>query len=42
MFPLLFLPVFFKEFVFDFTIPFTFSEIMKALVFVEHLLTPGF
>ena len=26
----------FKEFVFVFTIPFTFPEIMKALFFVEH------
>ena len=34
--------VFFKKFVFAFTIPFTFSEIMKALLLVEYLLTPGF
>ena len=34
--------MFFKEFVFDFTIPFTLSEIMKALVLVEHLSMSGF
>ena len=34
--------VFFREFVFDFTKPCTFSEIIKALVLVEHLSTTGF
>ena len=34
--------VFFKEFVFAFTIPFTFSEIMKALLLVEQLSRAGF
>ena len=34
--------VFFKEFVFACTIPFTFPEIMKALVLVEHISTTGF
>ena len=34
--------MFFKEFVFAFNIPFTFSEIMKALVLVEHLAKTGF
>ena len=33
---------FFKEFTFTFTIPFTFSEIMKVLVFVGHLSRTGF
>ena len=33
---------FFKEFVFAFTIPCTFSEIMKDLLLVEHLLAAGF
>ena len=32
----------FKEFVFGFTIPFTFSEILKALALVEHLSMAGF
>ena len=32
----------FKEFVFAFTIPFTFREIMKTLVLVEHLSTTSF
>ena len=34
--------MFFKEFVFAFTIPFTFPEIMKAILLVEHLLTADF
>ena len=32
----------FKEFVFAFTIPFTFSEIMRAFVLVGYLTTTGF
>ena len=32
----------FKEFVFGFTIPFTLSEIIKALALVEHLSMAGF
>ena len=31
----------FKEFVFAFPIPFTFSEIMEALVLAEHLSAAG-
>ena len=34
--------MFFEEFMFAFTIPFTFLEIMKALVLVEHLSATGF
>ena len=34
--------MFFEELVFAFTILFAFSEIMKALVLVEHLSTTGF
>ena len=34
--------VLFKEFVIAFIIPFTLSEIMKALVLVEHVSTVGF
>ena len=34
--------MFFKEFGFAFPIQFTFSEIMKVLVLVEHLSTTGF
>ena len=34
--------VFLKQFVFDFTIPFTSLEIMKVLILVEHPLTTGF
>ena len=32
----------FKEFVFAFTIPFTFSEIMRAFVLVGYLTITGF
>ena len=32
----------FKEFLFAFTIPFTFMEFMKVLLLVKHLLTAGF
>lgn len=32
----------FKKIVFGFTTPFTFSEIMKALVLAEHLSKTGF
>ena len=34
--------MFFKEIVIAFTIPLTFSEIIKALVLVEHLSITGF
>ena len=34
--------MFFREFGFAFTIPFTFLEILKALVLVEHLTMTGF
>ena len=32
----------FQRFGFAFTIPFTLSQIMKTLVLVKHLSTPGF
>ena len=34
--------MFFKEIVFAFTIPFTFADIVKTLVLVEHPLAAGF
>ena len=34
--------MFFTELVFDFTIPFNFLEIIKALVLVEHLSKTSF